>query len=270
MRRDIGIVVLSMVVVLLAGCRAMDRLSFIRPSAERGEFRQVAPDRDVSGKPGKRSADPVQLLQSAVDAYRLGDFVRAESLAKASLQAGAPAGDANTLLGVVADARGQREAAGGYYRAAASAAPGNGTYANNYGGWLCATGQAGASLEWFDRAVADPTYPTPANAAANAGDCAAKAGLAARAEASWRLALATQPTHVQALAGMAALEAGRGRHLEARAFLERWLELNPNDLAALRLAAQVEDALGDNEAAARYRMRLQAASSATQRALPTP
>ena len=245
MRRDVGIAVLSMVAVLGAGCRAMDRLSFIRPSAERGEFRQVAPDRDVSGKSGKRSADPVQLLQSAVDAYRLGDLARAESLAKASLQAGAPAGDANTLLGVIADARGQREAAGAYYRAAANAAPANGTYANNYGGWLCATGQAGASLEWFDRAVADPGYPTPANAAANAGHCAAKAGLPARAEASWRLALATEPTQLQALAGMAALEAASGRHLEARAFLERWLELKPTDLTALRLAAQVEDALGD-------------------------
>lgn len=254
MRREI--VLLLVIVVLASGCRAMDRLSFIRPSAARGEFRQVTPSRDVSGKPGKQSRDPVLMLQSAGDAYRLGELERADGLASAALKSGADAGDANTLLGLVADARGQSERAGEYYRAATTAAPGSGVFANNYGAWLCANGRADESLAWFDRAAADPEYPTPAAALANAGECARKAGQPIRAEANWRLALAAQPVNQEALAGLAAFEADRGRNLEARAFAERWLELAPNDPDALQLAARIETAIGDNVAAARYLSRL--------------
>jgi type IV pilus assembly protein PilF len=268
MQREI--VLLLAVLVLASGCRTMDRLSFIRPSAARGEFRQVAPSRDVSGKPGKQSADPVLMLQTAGDAYRLGDLVRADALATAALKHGADVGDANTLLGVIADARDQPARAGEHYRAAVAANPGQGLFANNYGTWLCANGRADESLAWFDRAVTDPNYPTPASALTNAGACARKAGQPIRAEANWRLALAAQPLNPEALAGLAALEADRGHNMEARAFVERWLELAPNDPDALQLAIRIEEARSDNQAAARYRNRLQQTSPTMQTQSPTP
>ena len=251
-------VLLLAALVALAGCRAMDRLTFIRPSAERGAYTKVAPTYDVGGKPGRRDEDPVLLLQNAGDAFRLGDLARAQRLAEQARKAGADGNDVATLLGAIADARGDHAAAGRYYKAAAGAVPDNGIYANNYGTWLCANGQPGEALGWFERAVADPTYPTPAVALANAGDCALQAGQPTRAEASWRLALAADPRNLAALAGMARLEAGRDRLLEARAFLERWLELAPQDAEALRLAATVESRLGDNAAASRYLSRLNA------------
>jgi type IV pilus assembly protein PilF len=59
---------------------------------------------------------------------------------------------------------------------------------------------------------------------------------------------------------MAALQFARGRYLEARAFVERWLALAPRDPEGLQLASQIELKLGDTAASARYLRQLQAIS----------
>lgn len=248
-------------VLLLVGCQQMERLTFIRPSAQPRGYTQVAPTYDVSGKHGRAESDPALLLLSAGDQLQRGQYAEAERLARQALRLQPGSGDAYTLLGAIASARGDAVAAGKAYQAAAMGAPGNGVYANNYGSWLCANGRAAESLDWFDRALADPAYPTPVAALANAGNCASAAGQAPRAEASWRKALALDPQNLPALAGLAALEQARGNGLEARAFVERWLALSPDDPAGLRLAAEIEQKLGDNAAASRYLSRLQAISS---------
>lgn len=263
MWRELRVSVVVACAVLVAGCGVMNRLTFIRPSTGKGEYTKVAPTYDVSGgkKKGRDPGDAAMLLASATMLYQRGDLAGAEGLARKALKAQPGSGDANTLLGLVASARSDEAAAGKFYQAASAAAPGNGIYANNYGGWLCANGRAGESLDWFDRALADPSYPTPAAALANAGECAVKAGQPTRAETSWRGALALDANNLAALAGMAALEFGNGHYLEARAFVERWLALTPDDAAGLGLAAQTEQKIGDNVAASRYRSRLQAISS---------
>ena len=94
----------------------------------------------------------------------------------------------------------------------------------------------------------------------DAGTCANGVGQQDRAEASWRQALALEPTNLPSLAGMAALQFARGQYLDARAFAERWLALVPGDAEGLQLAARIEQKLGDNVAAQRYLFRLQATS----------
>lgn len=261
MRREMRMLAVVALAALASGCGIADRLTFIRPSTGNGKVTQVAPRYDVSGKKGQDGGDARMLLASASMLYQRGELAEAEGLARKALKAEPGSGDANTLLGLIANARGDVAATGKFYQAASAAAPGNGIYANNYGGWLCANGRAEESLGWFDRALADPTYPTPVAALANAGECAAKAGQPARAEASWRGALALDAVNLPALAGMAVLEFGRGRYMEARAFVERWLAVAPDDAAGLQLAAQTEQKIGDNAAAARYLSRLQAISS---------
>lgn len=244
--------------LFLAGCSQLERLTLIRPSAQHRGYTQIAPRYDVSGKHGQDSGDAAMLLATGTLFYQRGELDRAEDQARKALKAQPGSGDANTLLGLVADVRGDAAAAGKHFQAAAASAPANGVYANNYGSWLCANARAAESLAWFDQALADPTYPTPVRALANAGECARKAGQPARAEASWRAALALDAADVQALAGLAALELSQGKYLEARAFAERWLAVAPDDAAALQLAIQVEEKTGDNVAASRYRSRLQA------------
>lgn len=251
---------MALVAALLAtGCRKMERFTFIRPSAERGEFTPVAPTYDVSGKPSQTRVDRARpLVVAATDRLRRGELDEAERLAGQALKADPGSADANTLLASIAEARGDAALAGKYYKAATESAPNAGIYANNYGGWLCANAEPAQSLGWFDRALADPTYPTPVFALTNAGNCARKAGQDLRAENSWRRALELQPENLAALSGMASLQLQRGRHLEARAFAQRWLSVAPDDRDGLRIAADIETRLGDNAAASRYLSRLQA------------
>lgn len=248
--------------VLVSGCRQMERLTIVRPSAARGEYTKIAPTYDVSGKAGRpRNTDTTQLLMSASDLYQRGDFGQAQALAQRALKADPRSGDAHTVLGAIADARGEAKVAGAHYGKAIEIAPNTGIYANNYGSWLCANGRAAESLELFDRAIADPAYPTRVQALANAGDCAHRAGLPVRAEANWRQVLALDPGSASALSGMANLKFASAEYLDARAFTERWLAVAPYDTGALRLAIQVEQKLGDNAAASRYLSRLQAIPS---------
>ena len=260
MRRDV--LVLGVAFVLLAtGCRTMERLSFIRPSAARGDYTQVAPTYEVSDK-GRKGATvgAGQLLANATALYRAGRIDEAGELARKALKTDPKSGDAHTLLAAIAGARGDAAGAGKHYQQAVALSPADGAYANNYGTWLCANGRGAESLGWFDKALADPAYPTPAAAAANAGTCANGVGQQDRAEASWRQALALEPTNLPSLAGMAALQFARGQYLDARAFAERWLALVPGDADGLQLAARIEQKLGDNVAAPRYLFRLQATS----------
>ena len=257
MRRE-AIVLLVLLSLLTVGC---SRLTFVRSSAARGEYTQVAPTYDVSDK--TRKAAPMaaaELLVSATEAYQAGMPDLAAQQARQALKGDPKLAGAYSLLGTIASANGDSAVAGKQYQRAVALAPEAGAYANNYGTWLCANGRAAESLGWFDQALADPNYTTRAAAMANAGTCANRAGQGDRAEASWRQALALEPTELQSLAGMAALQFDRGRYLEARAFAERWLALAPSDADGLRMASRIEQKLGDNVASQRYLSRLQAIS----------
>lgn len=268
MRRDAARALL-VTAVLATGCSKLERLSIIRPSAERGAYTQVAPTYDVSGKAGSGAGNAVALVAAATDRLRRGEAAEAERLARQALKVDPRSADATTLLGNIAESRGDAANAGRHYKVAAALAPGKGIPANNYGAWLCANGQSAGSLPWFDQALADPGYPTPLAALSNAASCARKAGMPARAEAAWRQLLAAQPEHVTALAGMAQLQFDLGRALEARAFAERWLAVAPRDADGLRLAIAIERKLGDNAAASRYLSLLQGITTGSTTSPPT-
>ena len=253
------ILLIAVGVLSTTACRQLERLTIVRPSAERGEFTQVAPTYDVSGKPGKAvQKPPEQLLAAASTLYAAGQLDAAKVKAQQVLKADPASGDAHTLLGLIASSAGSVSDAGAHYQKALQIAPGNGAYANNYGIWLCSNNRAQESLTWFDKALLDPVYPTPVTALANAGACAKQAGKLVVAEANWRQALAIEPEMPSALSGMANLEFARAHYLDARAFIERWLAVAPQDASALQLAVQIEQKQGDNAAAQRYLLRLQA------------
>lgn len=261
MRRE-ALVLGCGVALLAAGCSRLERLSIVKPTAERGDWTQVAEKHEVSDK-GRKSA-PVaarQLLAAATEAYRAGKQDLAAQQAQKALKADPSLADAHSLLAAIASARGDAAAAGKHHQQAVALAPATGAYANNYGTWLCGNGRAAESLAWFEKAVADPNYGTRAAALANAGTCANRAGQPVQAEANWRQALALDPGELQSLAGMAGLVFARGRYLEARAFAERWLAISPADAEGLQLASSIEQKLGDNVAAQRYLLRLQAIPS---------
>jgi len=258
MRRE-PLLLVALACVLACACSKLERLSIVKPTAVRGDYTQVAPTYEVSDK--GRKGTPMaagEQLASANELFRGGKLAQAEQQARRALQSNPLQGDAHVLLAMISARRGDAAATGRHYLQALAIAPRNGMYANNYGAWLCGSGRAAESLEWFDRALADPGYQTRAAAFANAGSCAREAGQPARAEANWRQALALEPGNIGALAGIAEVKFRSGNYMDARAFAERWLEAAPADGNGLRLAAQIERKLGDNVSAERYLSRLQA------------
>ena len=245
-----------LVVLATAGC---NRLTFVRPSLERGDFDKVARDvtvRESSDRIAERKADTH--LQRAQGHLARNELDKAEDEARSAIKLDASSEGGYTLLAVVHDRRGQAARAGEYYRKATELAPTRGGTLNNYGTWLCSNGREQESLVWFERAVASPGYQTRAGALANAGRCADRAGLDERATAYLRMAIELDPKNPIALSTLAERAYRRGDGMQARAFSERRLTAAPADAASLLLASQIEEMLGDTAAAARYVQRMRA------------
>lgn len=253
-----GAVVLAMAAMLLLA--ACSRLTFVKPNLKRHGDRPITPeynirDDDAATKGRMVAGDRVAMAEQRL---RAGQLDAAETEVKAALKADPKSADAYTLMGMIEEQRGLSALAGSHYAKAAELAPDRGPQLNNYGTWLCGNGRAAESLAYFDRALADPAYPTPAAALANAGSCALTAGQTVRADRDLRSALTLDPANPVALAGMAENEFRAGRYFQARAFSERRLAAAPATRQVLQLASQIEQKLGDTAAAARYVQRMRA------------
>lgn len=256
MRLRDGAALLALLVLASSGC---SRLTFIKPKLERGKYTQVAPDYEVRENPQDRKRmAAINAATLASQQLQQGRVEEAERQARAAVEADPKSGDAHTILAVVLDQQGRMAEAGAEYAKAVALEPQRGTVLNNYAVWMCSNGRAAESLPIFDRALADPSYPTPAAALANAGACGLTAGQAAYAEPRLRKAIELDPTSAVALAALADEEYRAGRYLEARAFSERRLSAAPATREVLQLASQIEQKLGDTAAAARYVQRIKA------------
>lgn len=251
--------ILLALLVIVTTTAACSRLTFIKPNPKIGKTESTGPTYDFKDSPEvKRESDVRDRIGLAQARLGTGQIDEAERHAQAALRMDPKSPDVYTVLGVIADQRGNSAQAGGYYAKAAELAPTQGIALNNYGAWLCGNGRAAESMTWFDRALADPGYRERASAMANSGACALQAGQLERAEKTLRAALALEPENPVALEAMADVQYRGTRYMEARAFSERRLAAAPASRDALRLASLIENKLGDKAAADRYAQRLRA------------
>lgn len=256
MRRHKLWLLLMALVLATTGC---SRLTFIKPKMERKDGEEIAPSYQVKDSPEVRQRmEAERAMALATQRLQSDDLDGAERAVRAAQKAAPQSADVQTLLAVLADRHGQAKQAGEHYRRATELAPGRGAEQNNYGVWLCANGFPAEALVWFDRALQDSDYETPAAALANAGGCAAQAGQHERAERDLRQALTLDPGNAYALGAMAENEYRAGRYFEARAFVERRLAAASATADVLKLASQIEERLGDRTAAGRYVQQLRA------------
>ncbi len=165
--------------------------------------------------------------------------------------------DAYTMLGVLHERIKRPAKAETFYRKAVQLAPDNGEVNNNFGAFLCGVGRYQEADALFLKAIDDPFYRSVAPALANAGVCALKGGDEAKAEGYFRRVLEIEPNHTTALYELARLSYRHDDALRARAFLQR-LEANiPAGPVMLDLGQRIETRIGDEDAARRYRDRLQ-------------
>jgi len=249
-------VILAMVALAFVAGIGCSRLTFVKPRFKR-DFHQTGPDYTVRDDPrDMQRVAAIDQVALAEQGLRTGQLDDAQTHANAAIKADPASADAYTVLAMIQEQRGSEAQAGPLYAKAMSLAPTRGVVLNNYGAWLCGNGQAAASLALFDRAIADPAYPTPASALANAGSCALTAGQGARASRDLGQALELDPANPVALEAMAQSEFTAGHYMEARAFVERRLAAAPASVKMLQLASQIEQKLGDTAAAARYVQRI--------------
>jgi type IV pilus assembly protein PilF len=164
---------------------------------------------------------------------------------------------AHTVLAVLYEKIGDTEQAGKEYKLALQYDPGNGAVNNNYGAYLCATGNSKDADRYFEAAIKDPFYPTPAIALANAGSCALERGDLDKAERFLRQSLEYDTQLGSSLLPLAEISFLRGEYLKARAFLQRYEALGVMNEESLFLGYQIEKALGDEKSAEKYRQELQ-------------
>ena len=127
---------------------------------------------------------------------------------------------------------------------------------NALGAFLCRNKQQAKGEEMFLKAAANPLYRTPFVAYTNAGVCARSAGRLEQAERYLRQALASKADYPETFAQLAGVLHERGSDLQARAFVQRYLEAAPATPEVLLLGHNIEVALKDTEAAAGFRERL--------------
>ncbi len=143
------------------------------------------------------------------------------------------------------------------FRAAIALDPGNGDTNNNYGKFLCEHDRGQEAMRYFQRALADPFYKTPAVANTNAGQCLMRSRDYTGAEGYLRKALDLDPNYPDALLAMARAMYSQGDAFHARGFLQRYEAGGQATPDSLLLGYEIETRLGDTEAARSYSDRLQ-------------
>lgn len=139
-----------------------------------------------------------------------------------------------------------------HYRRAVRLDPDNSRAHNDLGRFYCERGRYDDAERQFLKALDNPVYETPEVSYFNAGTCARRAGDTEAAEDYFRQALDHNPRFGRALWQMARLQHEQGEHLNARAYLQRYEAVGERSPEFLWLGVEVEQALGDREAAAEY------------------
>lgn len=165
---------------------------------------------------------------------------------------------AHTVIAVVYERINDMPNAELHYRRAQSLAPTNGDTNNNLGWFLCNREDKTAEAQaYFQKAVADPFYKTPALAWTNAGTCLGRSRDFAGAEADFRKAIEIDPQNGEALYQLANVLYLQNDAFRARAFVQRFDALGQPTAAALKLGHDIELRLGNRDAALNYSRRLQ-------------
>ncbi len=156
--------------------------------------------------------------------------------------------DALGLRGLVLQQLGEPERALQSLQQALRMAPEDPGLQNNLGWVLCQGGQAARAMPWFDKALAQRGYASPAKAAMNAGACSLGLGDAPRAEAYFRRALAAEPGLLAAHASLARIAFDAADYERARAHLLPVIASEQASADDFLLAIRTERKLGDRTA----------------------
>jgi type IV pilus assembly protein PilF len=163
--RGVGLAGFAFLVVLLAcvsGCKTTTTIDGASVP------NNASPMGVVEGDAKKRAAVRLQL---AANYYASGQVEIAIETARRAIDLDPQSVGAHALLGLMLMDVGQVVQAEASFQKALALEPNNPDLDNNYGWFLCQTGHERDSIAYFERALADRLYSSPARALQNAGMC---------------------------------------------------------------------------------------------------
>ena len=188
-------------------------------------------------------------LQLAIGYYSQGQLKVALEEANQALQLVPGHVDALTVRALTYMELEQPRLAEADFQRAMRLAPGNPGLANNYGWFLCQTGRERESIEYFESALKNRAYQSPAKALNNAGECSTRIKDHAAAERYLMRAYAYDPNSAETNTNLARLHYSRGDYQRARTYATAAIRSEQAGAEALWTALKVERKLGDNTAA---------------------
>ena len=206
----------------------------------------------------ERSKQSQQQLAQALDYLRNQQLPEAKLAVSDSLKSNPGNAQAHHIAALVAQRSGQSAQAREHFKTAIELAPTAATILNNYGNFLCATGNYAAAERNFTLAAAQPDNTQPAIAHTNTGLCALRSNKSEQAKASFERAIQLDPTQTTALYQLARLNLEAGKPLSASTLMEQYSQHGQDTAKTLLLLARIEQALGNYENMEQYKQRLQA------------
>jgi len=142
------------------------------------------------------------------------------------------------------------------YKHAISLNPSDSQSLNNYGFFLCQNNRFEEAEQSFLKAADNPLYKTPEIAITNAGTCAFNKDRPDLAEKYFRAALKKNSNVAPALIQMAELSYNNDQYLDARGYLQRYIEISGHNPKSLWLGIRIEREMGDEDVIASYTLLL--------------
>ncbi len=207
-------------------------------------------------KPNKNQEDADVLAKLGVEYFRLGKLDVALEKLKAALDKDSDNTEAQDAIAVVYEKIKQYPDARKHFKAALSLQPDNAGTLNNFGRFLCDRGEYEEAFEYLKKAMDMPLNYNKWYSFTNAGRCELLRGNQAQAEAYFRQALEYNPKYSPALLELQRVCYRQGNYLSAKAFLERYLEVDQHTPGTLWVGIETEKALGNQQMADQYRQLL--------------
>ena len=135
---------------------------------------------------------------------------------------------------------------------AMSIAPNNPDLSNNYGWFLCQSGQEAKSIAYFEAAFKNHAYQSPSKAMNNAGVCSLKMKDNQAAEQYFSQAFRLEPSNPVTNGNMAKLYFGRNDYERARYYIGRITRVEAMPADVVWLAIKIERKRGDRAGEAVY------------------
>jgi len=163
-------------------------------------------------------------------------------------------GPAHHAYALVQEQLGQSDVALRHFERAVSLNPRSPEVQNNFGVFLCSQKQYDRAQKAFRDALAVPLYRTPEFAYTNSGLCYQQQGDYAAAVTAFQRALEVRPTYGPAMLELARSYFQLGDAQSAAEAMKRYEDHHRHSADSLKLAIQIDEAVGDREALASHEL----------------